>query len=152
MRTSFWITTLAWLPFVSVVMPAAGLYLDGAARFIIPFSFLGLMMSLASVLLFVHCWILFAQYGKGTPNPRAMTTKRLVASGIYTRTRNPIYLSYVAYILGFAVFFGSPSMLVMAALLFAALHHYVVAFEEPALRRKFGSGYEKYISAVPRWL
>jgi protein-S-isoprenylcysteine O-methyltransferase Ste14 len=31
-------------------------------------------------------------------------------------------------------------------------HAFVVFYEEPVLREKFGKNYEEYISKVPRWI
>jgi protein-S-isoprenylcysteine O-methyltransferase Ste14 len=38
------------------------------------------------------------------------------------------------------------------AALTAAFHLFVVFFEEPLLRRKFGASYEEYCRRVPRWV
>lgn len=34
----------------------------------------------------------------------------------------------------------------------ALFHLFVIAYEEPSLRRRFGGTYEGYVRAVPRWL
>ena len=39
-----------------------------------------------------------------------------------------------------------------ALLVWVAAHLFVVLYEEPSLRRRFGKSYEAYLRAVPRWL
>jgi protein-S-isoprenylcysteine O-methyltransferase Ste14 len=39
-----------------------------------------------------------------------------------------------------------------AGALLLAFHLFVVTYEEPTLRRRFGASHERYCAAVPRWL
>ena len=79
-------------------------------------------------------------------------TARLVTSGIYSRTRNPIYAAFVAFVLAFAPAANSFWYLLAAGLLVALLHFGVVKPEEQYLRRRFGSAYDSYRQHVRRWL
>jgi protein-S-isoprenylcysteine O-methyltransferase Ste14 len=92
----------------------------------------------------------FALVGRGTPAPVA-PTERLVVSGLYRYVRNPMYLAVLSIILGQALLFGSRELLWFAAAVGAGFHLFVVAYEEPTLRARYGAEYEKYRAAVPRW-
>ena len=61
-------------------------------------------------------------------------------------------LSLLAMLAGQALIFGSTALLGYSAAVALAFHLFVVLYEEPHLRRKFGSGYEDYCRTVPRWL
>jgi protein-S-isoprenylcysteine O-methyltransferase Ste14 len=52
--------------------------------------------------------------------------------------------------LGFARWIGA--LLGYTAAVALAFHLFVVLYEEPHLRRKFGRDYEDYCRRVPRWL
>ncbi len=93
----------------------------------------------------------FALQGLGTPAPIA-PPRTLVVTGLYRRVRNPMYVAIVAVVLGQAMLFGDLSLLAYAALLFLAFHAFVIAYEEPTLRKTFGAQYEEYRTQVPRWL
>ena len=54
--------------------------------------------------------------------------------------------------LGQALLFASTGLLLYAAVMALAFHLFVVAYEEPTLRRTFGASYEDYCRRVPRWL
>jgi len=92
----------------------------------------------------------FALEGKGTPAPVA-PTETLVVSGLYRHVRNPMYLAVVAAILGQALLFGSVSLLTYAAVVWGLFHLFVLAYEEPTLRRRFGDSYRVYQQGVGRW-
>ncbi|MGA8221169.1 MAG: isoprenylcysteine carboxylmethyltransferase family protein [Candidatus Acidiferrales bacterium] len=93
----------------------------------------------------------FAIYGKGTPAPIDMP-KVLVVRGLYRYTRNPMYISVLAILLGETLLFWSVALLRYAALLTAMFYIWVLIQEEPTLRRKMGPAYEQYCEDVPRWI
>src|SRR3990170_2017554 len=47
---------------------------------------------------------------------------------------------------------GSLPLAAYAGLLWLAFHLFVVSYEEPFLRKKFGSAYDEYCNHVPRWV
>jgi protein-S-isoprenylcysteine O-methyltransferase Ste14 len=92
----------------------------------------------------------FAIRGRGTPAPIDPPTK-LVVEGPYRIVRNPMYWSVAFVIVGEALIFRSLSLAELAAAFFAATTLFVLLYEEPALRRKFGIEYDEYCRRVPRW-
>ncbi len=103
----------------------------------------------AGLLVLVATFVHFARAG-GTPSP-THPTERLVVSGLYRYTRNPMYLGLLATILGQALLLGRADLLVYAAIAAAAVHARVLRYEEPTLQRRFGDAYRRYAAAVPRW-
>jgi protein-S-isoprenylcysteine O-methyltransferase Ste14 len=93
----------------------------------------------------------FALRGKGTPAP-IDPPKKLVEEGPYRIVRNPMYWSVAFVLLGEALVFHSLTLVELAAALFAGANLFVLFYEEPVLRRKFGAEYEDYCRRVPRWL
>jgi len=95
----------------------------------------------------------FAEFIKadGTPVPVA-SPPRLVVSGSYRYVRNPIYVGFVAVLLGQALLFGSRGLLVYTAVAWCVGAAAVRFYEEPVLARKFGAGYQAYRRAVRAWI
>ncbi len=93
----------------------------------------------------------FALRGKGTPLP-IDPPKKLVVEGPYGLVRNPMYWSVASVMLGEAAVFHSVALAELAFAFFAGVNVFVLLYEEPALRRKFGAEYEEYCRRVPRWL
>lgn len=94
----------------------------------------------------------FGWTGRGTPAPMA-PPKRLVVVGFYRYVRNPMYLGFATGWIGLWIVFGHANSRVIAGVLAAALavHIFVILYEEPTLRRKFGAQYEEYCRNVRRW-
>ena len=93
----------------------------------------------------------FAIRGRGTPAP-IDPPKKLVVDGPYGVVRNPMYWSVALVMLGEALMFRSLLLAEVTVAFFAAAMLFVLLYEEPALRRKFGAEYEEYCQRVPRWI
>ena len=117
----------------------------GAVRYagLIPFT-LGACLSL-------WCVKDFVVRGRGTPAPFDPPTQ-LVLKGPYRYVRNPMYVGLFLVLVGEAMLYASFFVLLYALFLVAAAHIFVVFYEEPTLRRRFGESYKQYLRSVPRWL
>jgi protein-S-isoprenylcysteine O-methyltransferase Ste14 len=93
----------------------------------------------------------FIWKGRGTLTPM-VPTRHLVISGLYRYVRNPMYVGVVAIILGEALVLGSGVVLIYAAVVALGFHLFVVLYEEPTMRRTYGSEYDDYCSQVRRWI
>ena len=111
---------------------------------------LGIVLLAAGVPVLVGAFVRFARDGLGTPAPVA-PTERLVVSGAYRYVRNPMYLGVLSAIVGQAFLLGQTQLLGYAGLIALAFVLFVRLYEEPALRRQFGTEYEAYCRAVPGW-
>jgi protein-S-isoprenylcysteine O-methyltransferase Ste14 len=79
-------------------------------------------------------------------------THRLVESGPFRFTRNPMYLSLVTMLVGAALVLGTPAPWLAALALAGILHFRFVRNEERALAASLGEPYERYRRRVRRWL
>ena len=112
---------------------------------------IGLALWLGGLLLTAWCIRLFARLGQGTLAPWD-PTQRLVVVGPYRYVRNPMYLAVVSIIFGQAMILGSVSLLVYGTLVWLTFHLFVLAYEEPTLRKTFGTEYDAFSANVPRWV
>jgi protein-S-isoprenylcysteine O-methyltransferase Ste14 len=87
----------------------------------------------------------------GTPVPVA-SPPRLVVTGFYRYVRNPIYVGFLAVLLGEVLLFGSLGLLKYTAVAWCIGAAAVRIYEEPTLSRKFGAEYQAYRRAVHAWL
>jgi protein-S-isoprenylcysteine O-methyltransferase Ste14 len=70
----------------------------------------------------------------------------------YTFTRNPMYVGITTVLLGFAVFFASPVMVLAPIVFFVVIDRMVIPREEQTMERLFGDSYRDYQHRVRRWL
>jgi protein-S-isoprenylcysteine O-methyltransferase Ste14 len=110
----------------------------------------GMIITSLGTAIALWCLFTFAVVGRGTPAPFD-PPRLLVIRGPYRFVRNPMYIGAILTLLGVALFYGSLSILIYAGVFFLATHLFVVFYEEPTLRRTFGSDYEAYCSRVKRW-
>jgi protein-S-isoprenylcysteine O-methyltransferase Ste14 len=93
----------------------------------------------------------FTFKGRGTPVPMD-PPRELVITGFYRYVRNPIYVGVLLIFLGHFLRFGYWALLIYTIFAFIGVHSFVVLYEEPTLKRKFGAAYEDYLKRVPRWI
>ena len=75
----------------------------------------------------------------------------LITTGIFSRSRNPFFLSINLYFTGLAIYQTSLFFLVMAGLTLVSIHFFILK-EEKFLRKHYGEAYRKYIGKVGRYL
>jgi protein-S-isoprenylcysteine O-methyltransferase Ste14 len=139
-------TVAGWVPWLLTRWQSRPPLFDGAAS-----RWIGAALVAGGTVMVVECFARFALKGIGTPAPVA-PTRHLVVSGLYRHLRNPMYVGVVLAILGQALWLGSVTLLIYAAAVWVAFFLFVLAYEEPALRRQFGAEYDAYCAQVPRWL
>lgn len=115
-----------------------------------PFSWLGLVALVPGIALLAWCVREFAVAGRGTLAPWD-PPRRLVTTGAYAISRNPIYLAVALILLGWAIGFRSWRVLVYALAVMAAFHIHVVFVEEPRLARTHREHWHRYAARTPRW-
>jgi protein-S-isoprenylcysteine O-methyltransferase Ste14 len=97
------------------------------------------------------CAFDFTFVGGGTPAP-IDPPKKLVLSGLYRYSRNPMYVGVLTVLFSEALFFESLRHLLYAGFVMGMFQSFIVFYEEPHLRRQFGEAYIRYCNAVPRWV
>jgi protein-S-isoprenylcysteine O-methyltransferase Ste14 len=116
-----------------------------------PLQILAAVVGGSGAALCAWCILSFALIGRGTPMPLD-PPRRLVVRGPYRYVRNPMYLGAALALVGSALFYRSGALLAYAAAFLLLVHLFVIAYEEPTLRRTFGKDYEAYSRDVRRWL
>lgn len=86
-----------------------------------------------------------------TRNPRGSVTS-IITDGVYQFSRNPIYLGFVCFLLGFSFSFGTYWGLILSPLFILLMNTLVIQHEEAYLDQKFKDVYTNYRSRVRRWL
>ncbi len=85
-------------------------------------------------------------------NPTSPENKKLVVSGPYGLTRNPMYLGLTIVTLGIALWVGAWPMFLAPVAVFATANWVHIPFEEAKMRRQFGADFDAYTAKVRRWL
>ena len=116
-----------------------------------PAQLLGLLFVGAGAVLLAACIVEFARSGRGTLSP-VDPPRRLVVRGLYRYVRNPMYLSVTTIVLGEGLLTWSAALGVYWAIWFLGANLFVIGYEEPTLRLRFGASYDEYRRQVGRWV
>ena len=112
---------------------------------------LGLVAIVAGAVLLAICIVEFARSGRGTLSP-VDPPRHLVVRGLYRYVRNPMYLCVTLIVFGEALLIRSRELLAYWAIWFLVANLFVMGYEEPTLRRRFGASYDDYTRRVRRWI
>ena len=115
------------------------------------FRVLGVVLVLCGAPALLDSFRRFAVEGLGTPAP-PLPTHHLVVTGLYRYVRNPMYVAVLAIVVGQALLLGSVALLVYGLVVALGFAIFVLAYEEPTLRRSFGVSYDEFCANVPRWI
>jgi protein-S-isoprenylcysteine O-methyltransferase Ste14 len=81
-----------------------------------------------------------------------LTPSFLMMRGPYRFTRNPMYIAELGLWLGWALFFGSPGVLIGCLVFWLGANLIILPREERGLEAALGQAYLQYKNRVPRWL
>ncbi|HPT16688.1 MAG TPA: isoprenylcysteine carboxylmethyltransferase family protein [Kiritimatiellia bacterium] len=92
-------------------------------------------------------------FARTTLHPeRPQRASKLVTTGIYRISRNPMYAGLLCVLAGGALALGNALALLAPAAFVAYMNRFQIRPEERALREKFGAAFDAYAGAVRRWL
>ncbi len=81
-----------------------------------------------------------------------MEASHLVTTGIFARTRNPIYLGDALVLAGLAIRWDAPIALILVPLFIFTITQRFILAEEDRLRRKFRDDFARYCQKTRRWV
>jgi len=130
-------------------------------QFILPLSFAsgivhkicvisGILMIFASIGLIVLSRREFNRHGQPTDPGHA--TSKVIMTGVFSISRNPLYLGSVILFFGLALAISTYWALVGLLISIILCHYILIIPEEKYLAAKFGREYEEYTESVHRWL
>ena len=90
---------------------------------------------------------------KTTVNPvKFKKVNKLVTSGIYKYSRNPMYLGMILIIISTSIFYLNYYSMVTPFIFYFWINRFQIKREEVFLKEKFGKEYLLYCSKTRRWI
>ena len=135
-----------------ILIAAGASYLAGWPRVPgLPLVWLAVVLIVLGITLAAAAAILFRREGTEL-NPTSTANRKLVTSGPFRLTRNPMYLALVIVALGVTFWVGAWPMFLAPIALFATANWVHIPFEEQKMRRQFGEAFDAYAREVRRWI
>lgn len=110
----------------------------------------GVFLIIVSPIIFFSSRNAFDAYEEN-PLPHTETDK-IIKTGIYAYSRNPIYLSFVLFHFGMFLTFENIMNFLCSLGLFFWLNNYVIIEEEKYLSKKFEQEFSRYCQSVKKWI
>jgi protein-S-isoprenylcysteine O-methyltransferase Ste14 len=82
---------------------------------------------------------------------RRIYAEKLVTDGMFSHSRNPLYLGNILYTSSFFFIAGNPWGILIGSSMFAIIYRLIVCSEEDFLGNLFGQAYQDFCHDVPRW-
>ena len=115
-------------------------------------AILGILIGLEGIIIIFLSIRLFREY-QTTINPfKAHETSRLITSGIYSFTRNPMYLGLSSIQVAFGIYLGAYVSIFLIPSFITYITYKQIIYEEQILEKKFGDEYINYLKSVRRWI
>lgn len=113
-----------------------------------------LVLVLLGIALFVGVFAIIQFFmEKTTINPKNLEkVSRLVTSGLYAYSRNPMYVALLLVLLGFGLWLGNFFNSIIAIGFVYYMNYFQILPEEDVLFIRFDEEYRVYCSKVRRWL
>lgn len=150
----------AWWQIFEVVFGIpflAGVVMQWVAPFSFSRSGATLALILAGAVLIILGIILaslaraeFRKYDQ--PTDPGHPTQTIITSGVFSISRNPLYLGGIGILVGLALVCNLPWAIILLLPAFAACHYILIVPEERYLAGKFGEAYRAYTEKVHRWI
>jgi protein-S-isoprenylcysteine O-methyltransferase Ste14 len=86
------------------------------------------------------------------PTDPGLPTTKIVTAGVFSVSRNPLYLGGVCVLGGISLAFNLPWVFILLIPSIIACQIILIAPEERYLAAKFGEEYREYAAAVQRWI
>ncbi len=102
--------------------------------------------------LIFRMWASYTFYKNGIQVLAIGPQHKLIQSGPYSVSRNPLYFGIISIAFGFSLILGSIFSLIASTLLIIHWHLYQKLFEEKKLEKAFGEEYRRYKKKVSRWI
>jgi len=112
---------------------------------------LGFVVVNVGVILFFNAVFAFKRH-ETTILPFEDSTSRIIDSGPFRISRNPIYLAEAIMLTGTCVMWGHVSPWLTVPLFVVGIDRSVITWEEAALQRRFGAAYDSYCQRTRRWM
>jgi protein-S-isoprenylcysteine O-methyltransferase Ste14 len=146
------------VPPLAVVAVAAALmwllaraFPNPSLRFTAPWALAGALIGLGAVI--TVSGVLAFRRAHTTVNPMTPdASSAVVSSGIYSITRNPMYLGFLFALAGWGLMLGHALFVLPLAGYVLYMNRFQIGPEERALEQKFGAEYTAYTQQVRRWI
>ncbi len=113
---------------------------------------IAILFAISAIALAVFSMLAFRRASTTIDPYHPEEASHLVIDGVFSYSRNPMYVSPLLVLISWAIWLGSLYNVAALALFVTYITFFQIIPEEEAMRSLFGESYEHYCSTVRRWL
>lgn len=135
---------------IAVIAIVLARYFKLLQSFGYPYTTIGIPIFLLGLLFGGSAFLTF-RVKKTALNPNDKSSK-LVVSGPFKLSRNPMYVGMFLMLLGISIFLGNLAGMLISMVFALVINQIVIPFEERDMEKTFGKQFIEYKSKVRRWI
>lgn len=124
-------------------------FLPGFTIILYPYYLSGIIISFLGFIVMGKSWELFKKYQLALGYTKPST---LITEGIYSHTRNPMYIGMFILLIGFGLSLGNLLTIIAPLAFLVIVNFYHIPKEEELMKETFGETYLNYCRSVKRWI
>lgn len=114
-----------------------------------PYDLAGIIIAFMGFIIMGKSWELFKKHQLALSYVKPSI---LITEGVYSKTRNPMYIGMFTLLLGFGISLGNMFTIVEPLLFLVIVNLYHIPKEEDLMKATFGETYLNYCHCVKRWI
>jgi protein-S-isoprenylcysteine O-methyltransferase Ste14 len=115
-----------------------------------PFNLIGTPVAVGGLIMAIKAKKVFIQ--EELPLSPAGDPVKMLTTGLYRISRNPMYLGFVIMLIGILVILGSVTPIIGPLALYLIINSYYIPFEEKKMQESFAEDWKEYTQRVRRWI
>ena len=115
-----------------------------------PFNLIGILVVVGGLIMAIKAKKMFIQ--EKLPLSPVGDPVKILTTGLYRVSRNPMYLGFVIMLIGIWVILGSVTPMVGPLALYLIINSYYIPFEEKKMNESFAEDWKEYTQRVRRWI
>ncbi len=115
-----------------------------------PYSYLGIILVLFGIIINLWTDKFFTKFK--TDVKYHLKPSKMIVSGPFKISRNPMYLGMLCILLGVATFLGSLVTIIPTVIFILIIEIVFIPVEEKNMKKVFGKNYLKYKKRVRKWI
>ncbi|MFC1730065.1 methyltransferase family protein [candidate division KSB1 bacterium] len=139
----------ALIAYCIIVMTLLYFFAPKYNMIVYPLNLIGLGIAFAGFILMGKARDLFIKH---KTTLKIDTSFHLLTEGVYSKTRNPMYLGMFILVVGFSIFSTNILALILPIMFLLLVRLIFITKEEGLIQDKFGEEYDEYKKQVRRWI
>lgn len=132
-----------------IIMTILYFYLPQLNLIRFPYNLIGLVIAFLGFMLMGKSRDLFSKHNTTL---KIEKSNHMITEGVFSKTRNPMYLGMAILILGFSIFSANLIALFLPFIFLIIIRLLYISKEEQLMSEKFGQDYLAYKTKVRRWI